>query len=80
MSAAFAGNQFDIVTFLLAVSLAAGWQLTYGPYVADYSRYLPETTSPRSVVLVDLRRQRARLAALDDASARSSPPSPVTPS
>ncbi|WP_107704430.1 purine-cytosine permease family protein [Nocardioides allogilvus] len=49
VSAAFAGNQFDIVTFLLAVSLAAGWQLTYGPYVADYSRYLPAETSQRSV-------------------------------
>ncbi len=36
---------FDIVTFLLAVSLGAGWQLTYGPYVADYSRYLPLGTS-----------------------------------
>ena len=35
---------FDPVTFLLAVSLAAGWQLTFGPYVADYSRYLPQDT------------------------------------
>ena len=35
---------FDIVTFLLAVSLSAGWQLTFGPYVADYSRYLPRST------------------------------------
>lgn len=35
---------FDIVTFLLAISLSAGWQLTYGPYVADYSRYLPRST------------------------------------
>ena len=49
VGAAFEGNQFDVVTFLLTVSLAAGWQLTYGPYVADYSRYLPATTSPRSV-------------------------------
>ena len=35
---------FDAVTFLLAISLAAGWQLTFGPYVADYSRYLPQDT------------------------------------
>ena len=49
VGAAFEGNQFDVVTFLLTVALAAGWQLTYGPYVADYSRYLPATTSPRSV-------------------------------
>lgn len=39
---------FDLATFLLAVSLAAGWQLTYGPYVADYSRYLPRNTSKSS--------------------------------
>ncbi|GAB2646592.1 cytosine permease [Gordonia jinhuaensis] len=38
---------FDIATFLLAVSLGAGWQLTFGPYVADYSRYLPRDTSPK---------------------------------
>ena len=35
---------FEAVTFLLAISLAAGWQLTFGPYVADYSRYLPQDT------------------------------------
>ena len=35
---------FDVVTFLLAISLSAGWQLTFGPYVADYSRYLPADT------------------------------------
>ena len=31
--------------FLLVVSIAATWQITYAPYVADYSRYLPEDTS-----------------------------------
>jgi NCS1 family nucleobase:cation symporter-1 len=31
--------------FLLVVSIAATWQITYAPYVADYSRYLPESTS-----------------------------------
>jgi NCS1 family nucleobase:cation symporter-1 len=40
---------FDFPLFLLAVSLSAAWQLTYGPYVADYSRYLPAETSPRLV-------------------------------
>ncbi|MFF1688394.1 MULTISPECIES: purine-cytosine permease family protein [unclassified Streptomyces] len=44
----FGAKPFDSVTFLLAISLGAGWQLTYGPYVADYSRYLPSTTSPRT--------------------------------
>lgn len=31
-------------TFLLAISLSAGWQLTFGPYAGDYSRYLPRST------------------------------------
>lgn len=35
---------FGFATFLLAISLGAGWQLTFGPYVADYSRYLPADT------------------------------------
>ncbi|MGF6886364.1 NCS1 family nucleobase:cation symporter-1 [Nocardia sp. GAS34] len=39
---------FDIATFVLAISLGAGWQLTFGPYVADYSRYLPRSTSARA--------------------------------
>src|SRR5215510_11529359 len=39
---------FDAATFLLAVSLGAGWQLTFGPYVADYSRYLPRSTPESS--------------------------------
>lgn len=30
--------------FVLGISLAASWQLTFGPYIADYSRYLPRTT------------------------------------
>jgi nucleobase:cation symporter-1, NCS1 family len=35
----------DWPVFLLAVSIVATWQLAYAPYVADYSRYLPVTTS-----------------------------------
>ena len=31
--------------FLLVVAVAATWQITYAPYVADYSRYLPANTS-----------------------------------
>ncbi len=38
---------FGTATFILAISLGAGWQLTFGPYVADYSRYLPRSTSSR---------------------------------
>lgn len=41
----FGVKPFELSTFLLAVSLSAGWQLTFGPYVADYSRYLPRNTS-----------------------------------
>jgi NCS1 family nucleobase:cation symporter-1 len=33
--------------FLLAMALSAGYQLAYGPYVADYSRYLPRSVSPK---------------------------------
>jgi nucleobase:cation symporter-1, NCS1 family len=35
----------DLATFLVAVSIPATWQIGYAPYVADYSRYLPEDTS-----------------------------------
>ncbi|MGN6131964.1 MAG: purine-cytosine permease family protein [Nocardioidaceae bacterium] len=48
VAAAFADPKFAFPTFLLAVSLGAGWQLTYGPYVADYSRYLPADTPASS--------------------------------
>lgn len=39
---------FELPVFLLAVSLSASWQLAFGPYVADYSRYLPRTASGRA--------------------------------
>ncbi|MEU6843753.1 cytosine permease [Streptomyces sp. NPDC046716] len=39
---------FSFPMFLLAVSLSASWQLAFGPYVADYSRYLPRTTSAKA--------------------------------
>jgi NCS1 family nucleobase:cation symporter-1 len=29
--------------FLLSMSLSASWQIAFGPYVADYSRYLPRS-------------------------------------
>lgn len=40
-----AHQAFSFPTFLLAVSIYVTWQVTYAPYVADYSRYLPESTS-----------------------------------
>lgn len=36
---------FDPVIFMLGVSMNASWQLSFAPYVADYSRYLPINTS-----------------------------------
>ncbi|MBF6331291.1 cytosine permease [Nocardia transvalensis] len=48
VGAQLGGHGFEAATFLLAVSLGASWQLTYGPYVADYSRYLPRTTGARA--------------------------------
>ena len=40
-----AGYTINIATVLLAISIPATWQIGYAPYVADYSRYLPESTS-----------------------------------
>ena len=42
-------NEFSLPSFLLAVALSASWQIAYGPYVADYSRYLPADISSKSV-------------------------------
>lgn len=33
--------------FLMMLAIAATWQIAYAPYVADYSRYLPEQTSTK---------------------------------
>lgn len=51
VGALLASGTFEFPTFLLAISLSAGWQLTYGPYVADYSRYLPTKTPARKTFL-----------------------------
>ncbi len=40
---------FVLSKFLVAVSIAVTWQLSYAPYVADYSRYLPQETSSAKV-------------------------------
>jgi nucleobase:cation symporter-1, NCS1 family len=40
---------FSLSKFLMSVSIAVTWQLSYAPYVADYSRYLPSDTDARSV-------------------------------
>ncbi|RKP47589.1 cytosine permease [Trinickia fusca] len=45
IGALLADRHFSLANFLLAISLSASWQIAYGPYVADYSRYLPRTVS-----------------------------------
>lgn len=48
LSAVWHAGQFSWALFLAAAAIAATWQLTYAPYVADYSRYLPADTSVRA--------------------------------
>lgn len=38
-------------TILLVISIFVSWQLTWAPYVSDYSRYLPEDTPSRTTFL-----------------------------
>lgn len=49
IAALLAMRHFSLHSFLLAMSLAASWQIAYGPYVADYSRYLPRNISASGV-------------------------------
>jgi NCS1 family nucleobase:cation symporter-1 len=49
VAALLAQRHFSLSQFLLAMSLSASWQIAYGPYVADYSRYLPRETSAAGV-------------------------------
>jgi nucleobase:cation symporter-1, NCS1 family len=44
LAALLGSRHFSLNQFLLGMSLSASWQIAYGPYVADYSRYLPRTT------------------------------------
>ena len=44
VAALLAQRHFSADQFILAMSLSASWQIAYGPYVADYSRYLPRST------------------------------------
>jgi NCS1 family nucleobase:cation symporter-1 len=38
------GSANNLATFMLAVSVFVSWQITWAPYVSDYSRYLPAKT------------------------------------
>ncbi len=44
----FAPTESVLGLFLLAFFLAATYQLSYAPYISDYSRYLPTSTSVRA--------------------------------
>jgi nucleobase:cation symporter-1, NCS1 family len=39
-------DRFTGAAFTLTMTQAAAWSLSYGPFVADYSRYLPANTPP----------------------------------
>lgn len=41
---------FTLVAFLVQFSVAASYNITYAPYVSDYSRYLPRDTRPSSII------------------------------
>ncbi len=51
IGALLANRHFTMASFLLSMSLSASWQIAFGPYVADYSRYLPRSTSPAKTFL-----------------------------
>ena len=46
-SLAVAKHGFSVGAFNLVVAQAASWTLGFGPYVADYSRYLPDSVRTR---------------------------------
>jgi NCS1 family nucleobase:cation symporter-1 len=42
---AYHGHADTAANILLAISVFVSWQITWAPYVSDYSRYLPQETS-----------------------------------
>jgi nucleobase:cation symporter-1, NCS1 family len=41
---------FTMAAFMAQFSAAAAYNITYAPYVSDYSRYLPKSTSARRII------------------------------
>jgi purine-cytosine permease-like protein len=41
---------FIFAAFMSQFSVAAAYNITYAPYVSDYSRYMPRDTRPRSII------------------------------
>jgi NCS1 family nucleobase:cation symporter-1 len=44
------GGSFVLVAFMAQFSAAAAYNITYAPYVSDYSRYLSRQTTNRSII------------------------------
>ncbi len=47
------GLGFNFVGFMVMFTVAAGYNITYAPYVSDYSRYLPRNT-PRGPLIASV--------------------------
>lgn len=45
----WAPDDFNGGAFLLLIAVTATWQLTFAPYVADYTRYLPANTNATAI-------------------------------
>jgi nucleobase:cation symporter-1, NCS1 family len=45
-----ASGGFTWVAFLAQFGVAASYNITYAPYVSDYSRYLPRDTKPSAII------------------------------
>jgi NCS1 family nucleobase:cation symporter-1 len=43
-------GSFIFTAFMAQFSVAAAYNITYAPYVSDYSRYMPRKTSPRGII------------------------------
>src|SRR5579863_6205350 len=41
---------FVFAAFMTQFTVAAAYNITYAPYVSDYSRYMPRKTSPRGII------------------------------
>jgi nucleobase:cation symporter-1, NCS1 family len=43
-------SHFLFTAFMAQFSVAAAYNITYAPYVSDYSRYMPRNTKPRAII------------------------------
>src|SRR3984957_13506872 len=43
-------GSFVFAAFMAQFSVAAAYNITYAPYVSDYTRYMPRDTSPRGII------------------------------